>query len=144
MTSTSTLGRSKIIIQFILGRNIDGAALDVQTALTEAAKKLPIEMTTPPSFNKTNPADQPVVLLAASSATAPISVVDEYAETILGQQISQLPGISEVEVYGSQKYATRIQVDPVAAGARNVARSSDICAVLAAIDSIDAGRHALM
>ncbi len=134
LTSTSTLGRSKIVIQFLLDRNIDGAALDVQTALTVAAKRLPVEMTTPPSFNKTNPADQPVVLLAASSATAPISVVDEYAETILGQQISQLPGISEVEVYGSQKYATRIQVDPVAAAARNIALD-DIRKVLAATDS---------
>ncbi len=134
LTSTSTLGRSKIVIQFVLDRNIDGAALDVQTALTEAQRKLPIDMTTPPSFNKTNPSDQPVVLLAASSATAPISVVDEYVETILGQQISQLPGISEVEVYGSQKYATRIQVDPVAAAARNIALE-DIHKVLAATDS---------
>ncbi|HWF96469.1 MAG TPA: efflux RND transporter permease subunit [Xanthobacteraceae bacterium] len=134
LTSTSTLGRSKIVIQFLLDRNIDGAALDVQTALTVAAKRLPVEMTTPPSFNKTNPADQPVVLLAASSATAPISVVDEYAETILGQQISQLPGISEVEVYGSQKYATRIQVDPVAAAARGIALD-DVRKVLAATDS---------
>jgi hydrophobic/amphiphilic exporter-1 (mainly G- bacteria), HAE1 family len=134
LTSTSTLGRSKIVIQFVLDRNIDGAALDVQTALTEAQRKLPIDMTTPPSFNKTNPSDQPVVLLAASSATAPISVVDEYVETILGQQISQLPGISEVEVYGSQKYATRVQVDPVAAAARNVSLN-DIRTVLAATDS---------
>jgi hydrophobic/amphiphilic exporter-1 (mainly G- bacteria), HAE1 family len=134
MTSTSTLGRSKVTIQFLLDRNIDGAALDVQTALTVAAKRLPVEMTTPPSFNKTNPADQPVVLLAASSATAPISMVDEYAETILGQQMSQLPGISEVEVYGAQKYATRVQVDPVAAAARNVSLD-DIRRVLAATDS---------
>ena len=134
LTSTSTLGRSKMVIQFVLDRNIDGAALDVQTALTVAQRKLPIEMTTPPSFNKTNPADQPVVLLAASSSTAPISVVDEYLETILGQQISQLPGISEVEVYGSQKYATRVQVDPVAAAARNISLD-DIRRVLAATDS---------
>ena len=134
LTSTSTLGRSKMVIQFVLDRNIDGAALDVQTALTVAQRKLPIEMTTPPSFNKTNPADQPVILLAASSSTAPISVVDEYLETILGQQISQLPGISEVEVYGSQKYATRVQVDPVAAAARNISLD-DIRRVLAATDS---------
>ncbi|HEY6395410.1 MAG TPA: efflux RND transporter permease subunit, partial [Candidatus Binataceae bacterium] len=134
LTSTSTLGRSKILVQFVLDRNMDGAALDVQSALTAAQRKLPIELTTPPSFNRTNPADQPVVLLAASSATAPISTVDEYAETILGQQISQLPGISEVEVYGSQQYATRIQVDPVAAAARNISLE-DIRAVLAATNS---------
>src|SRR5689334_6720637 len=84
LTSTSTLGRSKIIVQFVLDRNIDGAALDVQTALTQAQRRLPIEMTTPPSFNKTNPADAPVVLLALSSTTAPIQVVDEYAEAVLG------------------------------------------------------------
>ncbi len=134
LTSTSTLGRSKIIVQFVLNRNMDGASLDVQSALTAAARKLPLELTTPPSFNRTNPADQPVVLLAASSATAPISTVDEYAETILGQQISQLPGISEVEVYGSQKYATIIQVDPVAAAARNISLE-DIHKVLAATNS---------
>jgi hydrophobic/amphiphilic exporter-1 (mainly G- bacteria), HAE1 family len=134
MTSTSTLGRSKIVIQFVLDRNMDGAALDVQSALTQAQRKLPVEMTTPPSFNRTNPADQPVVLLAATSATAPISTVDEYAENILGQQISQLPGISEVEVFGSQKYATRVQVDPVALAARNISLE-DIHKVLSATDS---------
>jgi len=134
LTSTSTLGRSKMIVQFVLDRNIDGAALDVQTALTQAQRKLPIEMTTPPSFNKTNPADAPVVLLAVSSATAPIQVVDEYAENVLGQQISQLPGVSEVEVYGSKKYATRVQVDPAAAAARNISLD-DIRRVLAATDS---------
>jgi HAE1 family hydrophobic/amphiphilic exporter-1 len=134
LTSISTLGRSKITVQFVLNRNMDGAALDVQSALTQAQRKLPVEMTTPPSFNKTNPADQPVVLLAASSATAPISLVDEYAENTLGQQISQLPGISEVEVFGSAKYATRVQVDPVAAAARNISLE-DIHKVLAATDS---------
>ena len=123
LTSTSTLGRAKIIIQFVLDRNIDGAALDVQTALTVAQKRLPIEMTTPPSFNKTNPSDSPVVMLAVSSATLPISVVDEYAETVLAQQITQLPGVSQVEVYGAQKYATRVQVDPVGRGrAQHLAR----------------------
>ena len=134
LTSTSTLGRAKITIQFVLDRNIDGAALDVQTALTVAQKRLPIEMTTPPSFNKTNPSDAPVVLLAVRSSTLPISVVDEYAETVLAQQITQLPGVSNVEVYGAQKYATRVQVDPVAAAARNVSLD-DIRKVLAATNS---------
>jgi HAE1 family hydrophobic/amphiphilic exporter-1 len=134
LTSTSTLGRTKITIQFMLDRNIDGAALDVQTALTVAQKRLPIEMTTPPSFNKTNPSDAPVVLLAVRSSTLPISVVDEYAETVLAQQITQLPGVSNVEVYGAQKYATRVQVDPVAAAARNVSLD-DIRRVLVATNS---------
>jgi hydrophobic/amphiphilic exporter-1 (mainly G- bacteria), HAE1 family len=134
LTSTSVLGRTKITIQFELNRNIDGAALDVQTALTVAQKRLPIEMTTPPSFNKTNPSDAPVVLLAVRSSTLPISVVDEYAESVLAQQITQLPGVSNVEVYGAQKYATRVQVDPVAAAARNVSLD-DIRKVLAATNS---------
>jgi hydrophobic/amphiphilic exporter-1 (mainly G- bacteria), HAE1 family len=134
LTSTSTLGRAKITIQFVLDRNIDGAALDVQTALTVAQKRLPIEMTTPPSFNKTNPSDAPVVLLAVRSSTLPISVVDEYAETVLAQQITQLPGVSNVEVYGAQKYATRVQVDPAAAAARNISLD-DIRRVLVATNS---------
>jgi HAE1 family hydrophobic/amphiphilic exporter-1 len=134
LTSTSTLGRTKIIVQFVLDRNIDGAALDVQTALTVAQRRLPIEMTTPPSFNKTNPNDSPVILFSVTSATLPISVVDEYAEIVLAQQISQLPGVSQVEVYGAQKYATRIQVDPAAAAARNVSLD-DIRRVLASTNS---------
>ena len=134
LTSTSTLGRAKMTIQFVLDRNIDGAALDVQTALTVAQKRLPIEMTTPPSFNKTNPNDSPVVMLAVSSATLPISVVDEYAETVLAQQITQLPGVSQVEIYGAQKYATRVQVDPAAAAARNISLD-DIRRVLVATNS---------
>jgi hydrophobic/amphiphilic exporter-1 (mainly G- bacteria), HAE1 family len=134
LTSTSVLGRSKITIQFELNRNIDGAALDVQTALTVAQRRLPIEMTTPPSFNKTNPSDAPVVLLAVRSSTLPISVVDEYAESVLAQQITQLPGVSNVEVYGAQKYATRVQVDPTAAAARNISLD-DIRRVLVATNS---------
>jgi HAE1 family hydrophobic/amphiphilic exporter-1 len=134
LTSTSVLGRAKMIVQFVLDRNMDGAALDVQTALTVAAKKLPIEMTTPPSFNKTNPSEAPVVLLAVSSATLPISTVDEYAETVLAQQITQLPGVAAVDVYGAQQYATRVQVNPVAAAARNISLE-DINKALSATNS---------
>src|SRR6266567_4657934 len=134
MTSTSTLGQTKIAIQFDLNRNIDGAALDVQTALSVAQRRLPIEMTTPPSFNKNNPSESPVVMLSVRSATLPISVVDEYAETVLGQQITQLPGVAQVDVYGAQKYATRVQVDPVAAAARNVSLD-DIRRVLVSTNS---------
>src|SRR5712672_1763619 len=134
MTSTSALGTTSIIIQFELTREIDGAALDVQTALTVAQKRLPIEMTTPPSFNKTNPNDSPVVMLAVSSATLPISVVDEYGESVLAQQITQLPGVSQVEIFGAQKYATRVQVDPAAAAARNISLD-EIRRVLVATNS---------
>src|ERR1051325_752791 len=120
MTSTSALGTSSIIIQFALNRNIDRAALDVQTALTVAHRRLPIEMTTPPFFRKVNPGDYPVLYISLISATLPLSTVDDYAQITLAQQISQLPGIAQVLVYGSQKYAVRVQVDPVAAAARNI------------------------
>src|ERR1700741_30371 len=120
ITSVSTLGRSQIIIQFDLNRNIDGAALDVQTALTVAQRRLPVEMTTPPFFRKVNPGDYPVMYVSLVSATLPLSTVDDYGEILLAQQISQLPGIAQVLVYGAQKYALRVQVDPVAAAARNI------------------------
>ena len=120
MTSTSSLGLTSITVQFDLNRNIDGAALDVQTALTVAARKLPVEMTTPPSFRKVNPADYPIVYLSLRSPTLPLSTVDEYAETTLAQQISQLTGVAQVLVYGAQKFAVRVQVDPGAAAARGV------------------------
>jgi HAE1 family hydrophobic/amphiphilic exporter-1 len=120
LTSSSSLGLTSITIQFDLNRNIDGAALDVQTALTVAAKKLPVEMTIPPSFRKVNPGDFPVMYISLVSATLPLSVVDEYGEITLAQQISQLPGIAQVLVFGAQKFAVRVQVDPVAAAARNI------------------------
>src|SRR5256885_10563986 len=120
MTSTPALGFSTIIPQFDLNRNIDGAALDVQTALTVAQRRLPVEMTTPPFFRKVNPGDYPVLYISLISATLPLSTVDDYAQITLAQQISQLPGIAQVLVYGSQKYALRVQVDPVAAAARNI------------------------
>src|SRR5215831_8702505 len=120
ITSVSTLGRSQINILFNLNRNIDGAALDVQTALTVAQRRLPVEMTVPPSFRKVNPGESPVVFLNARSSTLPMSTVDEYAEVVLAQQMSQIPGVAQVDVYRSQKFAVRVQVDPVAAAARNV------------------------
>jgi HAE1 family hydrophobic/amphiphilic exporter-1 len=134
ITSASALGRSNIVIQFQLNRNIDGAALDVQTALTVAQRRLPIEMTTPPSFRKVNPGDFPVLAISVNSQTLPLSVVDEYAQTVLSQQISQLPGVAQVEVYGSQKFAVRVQVDPVAAAARGVSLD-DVRRVLASTNS---------
>ncbi|MGC1681689.1 MAG: efflux RND transporter permease subunit, partial [Pseudolabrys sp.] len=91
MNSSSSLGLAQITIQFDLGRNIDGAALDVQTALATSARLLPIEMTIPPSFRKVNPGDFPVLYIALRSDTLPLSTVDDYAETILAPQISQLP-----------------------------------------------------
>ncbi len=112
MTSTSSLGSTQITLQFDLGRDIDGAALDVQTAISATQRRLPREMTSPPSFRKTNPADQPILFIAVSSATLPLSQVTEYADTVMAQRISTLPGVAQVQVNGAQKYAVRIQVDP--------------------------------
>ena len=120
LTSSSSLGTTSITIQFDLNRNIDGAALDVQTALAVAARRLPIEMTTPPFFRKVNPGDYPVVYFSLNSDTLPLSLVNDYAELVLAQQISQLPGIAQVLVYGAQRFAVRVQVDPVAAAMRNI------------------------
>src|SRR6476620_11450266 len=119
MTSSSSLGTTSITIQFDLNRDIDSAALDVQVALSVAARRLPVEMTTPPSFRKVNPGDSPVLFISLNSETLPLSKVNDYAELVLAQQISQLPGIAQVLVFGAQRFAVRVQVDPVAAAARN-------------------------
>src|SRR5213080_1625854 len=134
LTSSSSLGITSITIQFDLNRSIDGAALDVQTALTVAARKLPIEMTVPPSFRKVNPADFPILYMNLNSPTLPLSAVDEYAETTLAQQISQLPGVAQVLIYGAQKFAVRVQVDPVAAAARGLSLE-DVRSVIARTNS---------
>ncbi|MEI8276624.1 MAG: efflux RND transporter permease subunit, partial [Hyphomicrobiales bacterium] len=120
MTSSSSLGNSQITIQFDLGRNIDGASLDVQTALTTAQRRLPVEMTTPPFFRKVNPGDFPVLFLSMRSDTMPLSAINDYAETVIAPQLSQLSGVAQVSVYGAQKFAVRVQVDPAAAAARNI------------------------
>jgi len=120
LTSSSSLGTTSIIIQFDLNRNIDGASLDVQTALAVAARRLPVEMTTPPFFRKVNPGDFPILYVSLNSPTLPLSTVNDYAEIVLAQQISQLPGVAQVLVYGAQRFAVRVQVDPVAAAARNI------------------------
>jgi len=112
MTSTSFLGNTQITLQFDLNRNIDGAALDVQTAIAATLKRLPAEMTTPPSFTKVNPADQPIFFIAVSSDTLPMSQVNEYADTLMAQRISTISGVAQVQIYGAQKYAIRVQADP--------------------------------
>src|SRR6202023_2498777 len=104
LPSSSSLGITSITIQFDLNRNIDGAALDVQTALSTAARKLPVEMTIPPSFRKVNPGDFPILYISMNSPTLPLSVIDEYGEITLAQQISQLSGVAQVLVYGAQKF----------------------------------------
>jgi HAE1 family hydrophobic/amphiphilic exporter-1 len=111
MTSTSFLGRTEVTIQFDLDRNLDGAALDVQSAISATLRRLPPQMTTPPSFQKVNPADQPVLFVALSSDTLPLSQVNEVADTMIAQRISTLSGVAQVLIFGSQKYAVRVRAD---------------------------------
>jgi hydrophobic/amphiphilic exporter-1 (mainly G- bacteria), HAE1 family len=120
MTSSSAQGLTSITIQFTLDRSIDGAAQDVQAAIAKAAPQLPPGMPTPPTFQKVNPADQPVLYLSLSSKTLPLYTVDEYAQTMLAQRISTISGVAQVQVFGSQKYAVRVQVDPSALATRGI------------------------
>ncbi len=120
MTSTSSLGSTQIALQFNLDRSIDGAAQDVQAAISAVQRRLPQDMPSPPSFRKSNPADDAVLQLALSSATLPLSEVDEYAETLLAQQISTVNGVAQVQVMGSQKYAVRVLLDPRELSARGI------------------------
>jgi HAE1 family hydrophobic/amphiphilic exporter-1 len=131
MTSISSMGVTQITIQFNLNRDIDAAAQDVQTAIAAATRHLPQNMTTAPAYRKLNPAEQPILYLAMSSPTLPLSKVDEYADTHLAQRISMLNGVAEVQVYGSQKYAVRVRLDPKAL----VSRAIGIDEVVAAIQS---------
>ncbi len=112
LTSVSALNSTSITIQFELNRNIDSAAQDVQAAITVAGKTLPRDMSTPPSYKKVNPADSPILILAAQSDTLPLTTVNDYADNFVAQQISQVPGVAQVTIYGEQHPAIRIQVDP--------------------------------
>src|SRR5215469_9402431 len=120
MTSSSALGQTAVTLQFALDRSLDGAALDVQAAITAAGSQLPPGMPTPPIFQKVNPADQPILYVALYSATLPLSTVDEYAETVIGQRISTVSGVAQVNVQGAQKYAVHVQLDPNALAARKI------------------------
>src|ERR1700716_166238 len=139
MSSSSSQGTSVITIQFDLNRNIDAAALDVQTALTIAQRRLPIEMTTPPSFRKVNPADFPVLFVSLGSATLPLSAVNEYGDITIGQALSQIPGVAQVLIYGAQKFAIRVQADREAAAARGLSLDDIRTAVSRANSSTPVG-----
>src|SRR5690349_2744465 len=139
MTSTNAQGSTSITIQFNLSRDIDAAAQDVQSAISRAARQLPTEMPTPPSYRKVNPADQPVLYLTLSSPTLPLSTVDEYAETLLAQRISMITGVAQVNVYGSQKYAVRVQVDPNALAARGISLQQVQTAIQQANSNVPTG-----
>ncbi|MBF0540764.1 MAG: efflux RND transporter permease subunit [Nitrospirae bacterium] len=120
MTSTNALGTTLITLQFNLDKPLDSAALDVQTMITKAAPLLPQNMPTPPSFQKVNPADQPVIYMALSSPTLPLSAVNEFADTLIAQRVSMLQGVAQVQIMGTQKYAVRIQLNPYSLASRGI------------------------
>jgi hydrophobic/amphiphilic exporter-1 (mainly G- bacteria), HAE1 family len=120
MSSVSALGLTQITIQFSLSRNIDAAAQDVQAAIGKAARQLPSGMPTPPIYNKINPADQPILFMALTSDTLPLSTVDDYGQTLLAQRISMVDGVAQVFVYGAQTYAVHVQLDPNALASRGI------------------------
>ncbi|TLN24190.1 efflux RND transporter permease subunit, partial [bacterium] len=119
MTSSSNLGLTSVTLMFNLDRDIDAAAQDVQAAIAKTLSQLPKEITTP-SYQKVNPADQPILYMALSSDTLPLSTLNEYAETQIAQRISTLPGVAQVQVFGSQKYAVRINLDPQKLASRGI------------------------
>jgi hydrophobic/amphiphilic exporter-1 (mainly G- bacteria), HAE1 family len=120
MTSTSSLGQTQIVIQFALDRNIDAAAQDIQAAIAQTIRQLP-QGIIPPSYQKTNPADAPILTLALTSTEVPLSTLDEFGETTLAQRLSMVGGVAQVLVYGAQKYAVRIQLDPSQLATRGIA-----------------------
>ena len=132
MTSTSTQGQSQIQLQFALDRSLDGAALDVQSAISAAGHFLPKTLPQQPTFRKQNPADIPILFLAMSSDTLKPADVDEYAETFLARQISTIEGVAQVSVFGSAKFAVRVQADPDALAARKIGIDTLVNAVSAA------------
>ncbi|MEP6689031.1 MAG: efflux RND transporter permease subunit, partial [Gemmatimonadales bacterium] len=119
MTSTSGQGSTQISLQFALSRDIDAAAQDVQAAISQAQRQLPQDML-PPSFRKVDPSSSPILYYALRTTTLPLPQLDEYAETFLAQRLSTIDGVAQVQVYGSQKYAVRIQLDPQQLAARNI------------------------
>jgi hydrophobe/amphiphile efflux-1 (HAE1) family protein len=130
MSSVSSLGSTVITLQFDLNRNIDGAAQDVQAAITAAGPNLPKNLTAPPTYKKINPADSPILILAATSDTMPLYRVDDFAENVVAEQISQIPGVAQVQIGGQQRPAIRVQIDPARLTARQLTLE-DVRAALA-------------
>jgi HAE1 family hydrophobic/amphiphilic exporter-1 len=120
MSSVNALGLTAITLQFSLSRDIDAAAQDVQAAIAKTASQLPPSMPTPPTYQKVNPADQPILYMSLNSPTLPLSAVDEYAETLIAQRVSMVSGVAQVAVIGSQKYAVRVQLDPDLVASRGI------------------------
>ncbi|HEY6455802.1 MAG TPA: efflux RND transporter permease subunit [Steroidobacteraceae bacterium] len=130
MTSTSVLGTTTIVVQFDLDRNIDAAAQDIQSAITAAAGQLPKNLPSPPSYKKVNPSDSPILMYSVSSPVLPVTTVDDYAENVLAQQMSRIPGVAQVVIGGQQKPAIRIQVDPAKIASMGI-QLEDIAGVIA-------------
>ena len=139
MTSNSGRGKTSITMQFDFDRNIDGAALDVAAAISAVQKRLPPAMTEAPNFRKVNPADTPILFLTLSSDTLPLSTVNDYAEQVFAQQIAQLPGVAQVGIFGQQKYAVKVAVDPDKAAARGLTLNDVGNAVAAANSNAPVG-----
>ena len=129
LNSINALGLTQITLQFNLSRNIDAAAQDVQAAISRAAKQLPRDMPSPPAYQKVNPADAPVIYIAVTSQTLPLYQIDEYAETLMSQQISMLKDVAQVQVFGAQKYAARVQLNPLALATRQIGIDEVVAAV---------------
>jgi len=138
MTSSSTLGGTSITLQFTLARDIDAAAQDVQAAISKTLRQLPPGIQ-PPSYQKVNPADSPILYLTLTSNTMPLATLDEYAETFLAQRLSTVSGVAQVQVFGSAKYAVRIQLDPKALQARGIGLDEVTAAVNAGNPNLPTG-----
>ncbi|HEX4271295.1 MAG TPA: efflux RND transporter permease subunit, partial [Rhizomicrobium sp.] len=139
MTSQSSSGSTTVTIQFDLDRDIDGAAEDVQAAIQAAARQLPVNMPSPPTLRKVNPADAPILFLAMQSDSMPLYELDKYAENLLARQLSTLSGVAQVNVQGSQIFAVRLQVDPAQMAARNIGIDQVAAAVQAANVNVATG-----
>jgi HAE1 family hydrophobic/amphiphilic exporter-1 len=120
MISTNSVGTTQITVQFTLDRDIDGAAQDVQAAISQSAPFMPPDMPSPPTFRKVNPADQPIQYIGLTSATLPLYTLDKYGETLIAQRISMVSGVAQVQVFGAQKYAVRIELDPKELASRGI------------------------
>ncbi|OXS27655.1 MAG: acriflavine resistance protein B [Desulfovibrio sp. MES5] len=139
ISSVNSTGRTRVTIQFALDRNIDAAALDVQSAIGLAQRRMPASMTTPPSFRKVNPADMPILYLRVSSSTLPLYALNEYADTLIGQRLSMVEGVAQVVVYGQKKYAVRVQLDPDEMASRGLGIDEVADAVAAANSMLPTG-----
>src|ERR671928_156268 len=138
MNSVNSTGRTRITLQFTLERNIDAAAQDVQTAISQAIRRLPEDMD-PPTLRKVNPADAPIMFLAVTSRTQPMTALDEFADTHIAQRLSMVNGVAQIQIFGSQKYAVRVYLDPEALSKRGLGLDKVVSAIQNANSNPPAG-----